>query len=305
MRTRLALFAASVLTLAPGCQTAPLPQDPRIAKILSRVSEEAGVFLATAPRMLSQETFEQRALIPPRRFRPRFGPAALETPKPEYRTRTVLSEYGFAGFKDSPNALREFRQPVSVDGRNVATPQKAARALARGLRSDDDALKKRMLERFEHYGLRGAVADFGQVLLLFTRHRLGDYTFSITSQAMIGAETATILSFKQRAGSANLLVFEKGHAIHQPLEGEIWVRRSDSLPLRIRLRSTIQEGATVTRHEATVDYVPTRHGTLAPVSVVHREYAGSTLLAENLCHYSSFRLFSADSELQFNEPAQK
>jgi hypothetical protein len=305
MRARFALYAASVLAFVPGAQTAPPPRDTRIARILSRVSEEAGVFLATAPKMLSQETLEQRALIPPRRFRSRFGPAARETPKPEYRTRTVLSEYGFAGFKNSPNALHEFRQPVSVDGRNLATPQKAARALARGLRSDDDALKKRMLERFEQYGLRGAVADFGQILLLFTRHRLGDYTFSITGQARIGAETATILSFKQHAGSANLLVFENGRAIHQPLEGEIWIRRGDSLPLRIKLRSAIQEGATVTRHEATVDYVPTRHGALAPVSVVHREYAGSTLLAENVCRYSSFRLFSADTELQFNEPAQK
>lgn len=302
MRALLPVCAASILAAA-GFQSPPPPRAGSIASILARVSEEAEAFRTMAPNLLAQETFQQRALKPPRRFRPRLGNAALQPPKPEYRTRAIVSEYGYATFRDAPNALHEFRQVVSVDGRRIASQEKARRTLTIGLRSEDDALKKRMLENFEKHGLRGAVTDFGQILLLFGRRRLDDYTFRVEGSGMVGAEAATILHFEQRGGSGALLIFEKRRAMHQPLEGQLWVRRSDSRPLRVVLRSTTKDGERVTRHEATVDYVFSSHGVLVPVSVVHRQFVGPDLVVENVFRYSPFRMFSTDTEMQFTDPA--
>ena len=303
MRARLLVPATALLAAAWGLQPAPPPLDPTLAGILDRVSEEAEVFRATAPRMIAEETLDQRALKPPRRFRPRLGSAALQAPKPEYRTRSIVSEYGFSAFRDAPNAPHEFRQVISVDGRPVASRESARRTLTVGLRSEDDALKKRMLEDFEKHGLRGAVADFGQILLLFGRRRLEDYTFRLEGSGQAGPDAAIILGFQQRSGAGALLIFEKTKAIHQPLEGQLWVRRSDSRPLRVVLRSSTQEGARVTRYEATVDYALGPRGVLEPVSVVYRQFSGADLMVLNVFQYSPFRLFSAESEMKFEEPA--
>jgi hypothetical protein len=304
MRARLLLPAVSLLAAAWGLQPAPpTPPDPALAGILERVSEEAELFRATAPRMLAEETFEQRALKPPRRFRPRLGDAALQPPKPEYRTRTIVSEYGFSTFKDAPNALHELRQVVSVDGRPIASRESARRTLSVRMRSEDDALKKRMLEEFEKHGLRGAVTDFGQILLLFSRRRLEEYTFRMGGSGQVGPDAAIILGFQQRSGEGALLIFEKRKAIHQALEGQLWVRRSDSRPLRVVLRSSTQEGPHVARYEATVDYAIGTSGVLEPVSVVYRQFSGADLMVLNVFQYSPFRLFSAESEMKFEEPA--
>lgn len=299
------LCAASFLAGAPaGFQTAPPPPAGPVAQILARVSEEAEVFRMTAPKMLAEETLVQRALQPSHR-RPRLGSAAVHSAKPEYRTREIVSEYGFSTFRDAPNALHEFRQVISVDGRRISTQEKARRTLTIGMRSEDDALKKRMLENFEKHGLRGAAADFGQILLLFTRRRLDDYTFRIQGSGMVGADAATILRFEQRGGSGALLIFEKRQAIHQPLEGQLWVRRSDSRPLRVIVTSTRKEGDLAVRDETTVDYAMSGHGMLTPVSVVHRQFAGKDLRVENVFRYSPFRLFSSDTEIKFGEPAPR
>jgi hypothetical protein len=279
---------------------APAPEQP-LEQALSRVSEEAEVFRLTAPKILAREKLVQRTRKPPRRFRPRLGNDALEPPKPQYRTREIISEYAFSTLAEAPGALHEFRQVISVDNRPVLTPENARRTLSSGLRSDDDRAKKRMLESFEKYGLRGAAADFGQVLLLFTRPRLQDYSFTPAGSGQVGADPARIWAFKQIRGAASLLILEKRKAIHQPLEGELWVRESDGLPLRIVLVSEHDEGGAAIRDESRVDYAMTPRGYLAPASVVHRQTSGGVLVVEDVYKYSAFRMFQADSDITFPE----
>jgi hypothetical protein len=108
-----------------------------------------------------------------------------------------------------------------------------------------------------------------------------------------------ILSFRQRGGDGSLLIFEKRKAIHLPLEGRLWARRSDSRPLRVELHSTRKEGEVEIRDEATVDYTVNAHGVSAPASVVHRQFAGATMVVENVFRYSPFRVFSVDAEIKF------
>jgi len=116
-------MGAGLLLLFALSTCASLPAQS-LEQVLSRVSEEAEAFRLAAPRLLAREKLVQRVLQPPARFRPRLGNAPLEPPKPQYLTREVISEYGFASFRDAPGALHESRPapqghpaPVSVSHR--------------------------------------------------------------------------------------------------------------------------------------------------------------------------------------------
>jgi hypothetical protein len=277
--------------------------DLPLEQILSRVSEEAEVFRQVAPQTLAEETLTQRTLKPPPRFRPRLGAAAKkpEPPKPVYATQEVVSEYSFATLRDSPGALHEFRQVISVNGRRITTPEKARHALSLGLRSEDDRVRKRMLEEFQKHGLQGAATDFGQLILLFTRRELQNYEFRIEGPARIGAEEALMIAFEQRQGEnqTSLLVFEGRKTVRGKIEGRLWVRRRDGLPLRILMRSEWTVQGRARRHEGIVEYTPAPFGAVAPASVKHSEYVDDQLVTENLFRYSAFKKFGADAEIKF------
>jgi hypothetical protein len=280
---------------APG----GMAQEADFRAMTARLSEEAEVFARNARSLLSEETLRQRALKPAPRFRPRIGAAAAAPPPAEYLTREIVSEYGYAAFQDSPGALHEFRQVVAVDGRPILAREKARQTLTMGVTSADDRLKKQMLRDFEKHGLVGAVTDFGQLILLFTKRGLANYDFQYRGRERVGAEEALVLSFRQRGGDSSLTIFSGREAVRRALEGAIWFRQPDHLPLRIRLNSRRPDGEFEIRTEATVDYAMSAHGSLAPVSVAHREWAGTILLAENLFEYAPFRRFGAQTELKF------
>src|SRR5258707_10303636 len=102
--------------------------------LLSRVAEEAEILQQNAPKALTTETLQQRTLLPPSRFRPRIGKAALEPPKLRMQVREIVSEYSVGVLKESTSLnLCEFRQVISVDGRKVQTAESARHALSLGL----------------------------------------------------------------------------------------------------------------------------------------------------------------------------
>ena len=280
------------------------PNQAPVQAMTARISEEAEVFARSARSVLSEETLRQKARKPGSRFRPRVG----QPPKDEFVTREIVSEYGYSSYQDSPNALHEFRTVITIDGKKFQTVEKARRALSLGVTSADDELKKQMLRDFEKHGLIGAVTDFGQVVLLFTKRRLPDYEFALLGQERIGAETAAVLSFKQKTGKESLTVFTTRSAVRSGLQGYIWVRMPDYLPLRVRLLSARKDGAFFVTTDATVDYAMSPHGCILPTRVEHREYVatepgkpGGQLLAENIFQYAPFRKFSAESEVKFSE----
>src|SRR6266566_5064990 len=77
------------------------PVQPNIPDLLSRVAEEAEILQQNAPKAVSRETLEQRALMPPSRFRPRLGKGAAEPAKPRLQVREIVSEYSVGTLKDS------------------------------------------------------------------------------------------------------------------------------------------------------------------------------------------------------------
>lgn len=264
----------------------------QVRNIVNRISEEAEVFSGISRGVLAEETLQQTTLKPKPRFRPRAAPD-------EFLRREIVSEYGYSSFQDSPGALHEFRQVVSVDGRHVLASEKARRSLTLGVTSTDDQVKKRILKDFEKYGLAGAVTDFGQVILLFGKRRVSNYEFELLGEGRLGADTALVLSYKQTGGPEALTIFEGRSAIREKMKGQVWVRKSDYLPLRVTLTAARAEhGVTVTTL-ATVDYAMTAHGAIMPASVLHRETAAGHLLTENIFRYGPFRKFSADTEIKF------
>lgn len=273
--------------------------QPHLDRLLARVGEEAEIFRQAAVKLIALETLRQRALKDPPRLRPRAGKSAREPAPPEYRTREIISEYSYGTLRESPGVLHEFRQVVRVDGRPVADPQRARRRLLTGLRSADDRARQQLLESFARYTLRSAATDFAPALLMFTPRGLASFRFEPAGRARVGAEAALILRFRQAAGAGGFTVYQERELIRLPLEGELWLRETDGLPLRIVLASRRQQGGQELSDRAIVDYAMSPHGVLVPVSVVRRLHAGDLLIEEDLFQYSDFRMFSAEAEVKF------
>ncbi len=282
-----------------------MPAAEDLGLILRRVSEEAEVFRVTAPRIVARETLRQKARKKRSRFRIRVGEAARKPPAPKFQKREIVSEYGFSALKEAPDALLEVRQVVSVDGRSVTESGKARETLTLGLLNKDDRAKKRMLKRFEKLGLRGAATDFGQLILLFRRANLGRFRFRILRREQLRKETALVLAYEQKEGPEGFTIFEGRRAVRARLEGELWVRASDYLPMRITVRTTQPQGDYTAVHEGRVDYVPSRFGVLLPAEVTYRKLVDDELLVENTATYDDYHMFAAETVIQFPaaEPA--
>lgn len=171
-----------------------------------------------------------------------------------------------------------------------------------GMQSNDDRLRKRMLEDFASNGLVDVATDYGLILLAFTKRGLENVTVAPLGEAQVGVDSAWVLSWKQTSSEGGELEFHGRQASRLALQGNLWVRRSDSLPLRIEAWvQHIDKQKHTIRDQATVDYTPSPHGFLTPAAVVHRHFVDYHLLTENLYRYEPFKLFRSDAEIKFTE----
>ncbi len=288
-----------LLLLGPGSPAA----DGQLEPILARLAEEAAAFVRIAPLTLSEETLVQTTTPAPSLLRPQGSPARRPGAGSKSGPRRIVSEYGFTTFADSPNVLHEIRQVISVDGRPVRNRDSARLSLSLGTRSIDDRVKRRLLRELEEYGLSSAAVDLGQLILLFTAPHLKDYEFKLKDRGQAAAGGTLIVGFEQVGGEGSVTVFEGRSARRQPIAGEIWVRESDNLPLRVTIRTGRTQGQHQLRDEAWVDYAVSPHGTLLPSAVVHREYLDERLEVEDVASYAPFRKFAAETEIKFDAPA--
>jgi hypothetical protein len=289
MRACLVLFLA-----------ASLHADDLTRKMTARVSEEAEALLKIAPDVVGTETLHQSAMKPPSRFHPRTGTAP---PEVKWAEHDIVSEYGYARFATESGAIHELRRVTVANGRKISESKKAQDELARAMTASDDNGKKELLKQFEKYGLAGAVSDFGQLLLLFTRRNIERYEFTYKGSKMIGYDKALVFAYKQIDGSEALTVFdEKNHdqAQRMRLEGEIRVRAEDFLPLQITLSAHSGDVPNALREEAAVTYKMSNFGALLPVSTEHQEFRNGKVVAQNKFSYSDFHKFGAASDIKFD-----
>ena len=294
------------------------PAQPNLPDLLSRVAEEAEMLQQNAPKSLTQEVLEQRALMPATRFRPRIGKKAttMAAPPPRLVVRQIVSEYSVGTLKESTvQNLTELRQVISVDGRKVQSAASARHALSLGVTSADDRIRKRMLEDFAKHGLVDIATDYGIFLLAFTKRGLENMKVTLGGEEQVGVDAAWVLNWQQTSPDAGLLQFVGNQASRVALRGRLLVRKSDGLPLRIQSWTEHSEDATqillqswsghpptqTVRDEATVDYIQSAHGFLTPASVVHRHLVDGHVMTENLYRYEPFKMFSADAEIKFTE----
>jgi hypothetical protein len=286
--------ACLVLVFAASLQADDLTQ-----KMTARVSEEAEALMKIAPDVVGKETLHQSAVKPPSRFHPRTGTA----PAVQWVDHDIVSEYGFARFATESGAIHELRRVTTVDGRKIAESKKAQEELAGALTATDDNSKKELLKQFEKCGLTGAVSDFGQLLLLFTRRSIERYEFAYMGAKMIGYDKALVFSYKQIDGAEALTVFdEKKHdqAQRMRLEGEIRVRADDLVPIQITLSTHTGDVPKSLREEAAVTYKMSDFGALLPASTEQQELRNGKVVAQNRFSYTDFHKFGAASDIKFD-----
>ena len=238
----------------------------------------------------------------PERSGPRIGSAATQPVPLRLQVRHVVSEYSVGPLKqaDSP-LLVEFREVISVDGRPVQSLRQARHALSLDMMSADDHVRKRMLEEFAKHGLVDIATDYGLILLAFTKRGLEHMEIMAGGEQRIGAEEAWVLSWKQTSTTGAELEFHGKLANRRPLQGTLWVRKPDGLPLRIQAWAEAVEFNRRVRDEASIEYTLSSHGFLTPASVAHRHLVDGRLITENLYRYEPFRQFGADTDIKFTE----
>jgi len=285
MRVLMVILAAAL----PGQL---LQGQTTITDLLKRLGQEAEAFQRIAPNLQGRETLHQRAPKPPPKFRLRAGEAAKQSSGPEWQEREIVSAYGFAALGPE-HALHEIRQVISVDGRKVRDARNAQESLAKLVTASDSEQKVQSLKQLEKYGLRGAVTDFGQLILLFDPRQQERYEF-ILERNRPGLDAA-VIRYKQIDGPEALTVIEGKTDATQKLriEGEVWMQRRDGRPLRVTLKATGSDHGETYRQEAFVDYDSSDFGTIVPLNVQHKEWQGSTAVVENQFTYDDFHMLGA------------
>jgi hypothetical protein len=278
--------------------------DDLTKKMMARVSEEAEAFERLAPEVLGEETLHQRSMKPASRFHPRIGNSVTTAPTPQWQERTIVSEYGLTAFAGADaSSLHEIRQVTSVDGKKIEDTKKAQAALAKAIMATDDARKKQLLKQFEKYGLLGAVTDYGQALLLFTRRAMERYEFTARGTNWLNGQAVNVFGYRQIDGTETVTLIEESKndlVKHLRIEGELWVRSDNFVPVRIIMVATQGAEPDRVKEEAAIDYAMSQYGALLPVKTEHRETRGGKIDAENQFSYANFKKFGASSDIKFD-----
>lgn len=152
--------------------------------------------------------------------------------------------------------------------------------------------------------MSGAVTDFGQLLLLFTRRALERLEFTARGTRMIGYDRAFVFSYQQIDGPEALILFDekkKGAARRLRMQGELRVRADDFEPLEITLAASEGNAPNLIREEAAVKYSMSKYGALLPVSTEHREIRNGKIVVENNFTHTDFHKFGVSSDIKFDD----
>ncbi|MEP7362152.1 MAG: hypothetical protein ABI972_02770 [Acidobacteriota bacterium] len=317
------LLGAFLLFSAALCAQDSAP-PPNITRALDRLSEEAEAFFQKAPRIIGRETLTHKGRLG--RPRIRWGNSS-GAPEVRYFTREIASEYGFAALKDKPEWIREFRQVVAVDGRNIlASNSNPRQALAEGMTNEDDRRRMNLLRDFEKYGQVGAATDFGQSILYFRTRAMPYCDFQFLRQEFSGADEVYVIEWRQKAGSPDAAsVYSERKLDRVRMEGQLFIRASDGILLKIILGLRNTEYDSLVTHAAEITYARSRYGVLLPSSVKYRKIAQQLipgknkkdpptpgqnkkdpptpgqplLMIDNLALYTDWQMFAADAEIKF------
>ncbi|WP_031495816.1 hypothetical protein [Bryobacter aggregatus] len=265
----------------------------------ARLASQAQSFAEQLPNLIGTEVLKQKSIRYSNRLRIRMGDAALRPVAPKITEREIRSDLGYAlRGKENP-VWFELRKVIDVDGKNVTTQKKARERLAFGLTTDDDRARLKMMEEFTKYGLDGVATDYGLSLLIFRAGDIDKIRFHEESSEFLGADRVAVYSFERSDRDVAVTVYSGNDARKQPLRGVVWLRQSDMRPLRIKLISVVEEGKVAIEDEGTVEYTPSKYGSVLPASVAYSRKVNGTLVQETNYTYSGFQKFGSDAEIKF------
>lgn len=262
-------------------------QDPRLAGAGTKIAATAERFSQNAQQYMCLETLRQRA-IRTRSVRKKKNNTVALGSAPQYDQRQITSYYSFTTVGKSP-VIREIRQVLKVDKETVNKEFEGRRSFRAALLSRDDDAKKNMLTSFIGEGLKGVATDLGQMVLLFDRNSIGNFTFEYDRDETTNGVPTIVIRYTQRRGSEHVHIDERGQEMKSDLRGWLWLRFSDYLPVRITMISARTEKKHDIREEAEVDYAENSSGALLPSSAIHRRWDDDILAAEDDFRYSEWQ----------------
>jgi hypothetical protein len=269
---------------------------------LAVLGSRAQSFAESLTNLVCTETLRQRELRYESRLRIRRDDNVLVAPPPKILQREIVSDLGYALDGADKPIWREVRKVIRVDSKAVTTQAKARERLLFGLRSNRDRDRQRLLAEFTRHGLDVTVTDYGLSLLLFLPAELPKYDFLPDPDAkeeFSGADRLRAFRFRRRDQEANVTVFDGKKVTHAPLEGRLWVKQSDSTPVRIQLLAATQDEEIPILDDGTVEYAPSRFGPLVVSSVRFVRRVSGRNVAEADYQYTNHQKFGADAELKF------
>jgi hypothetical protein len=270
-----------IVGLAAVCASAQSPGAAQ--RVAERLAKEADLFDRSAHRVAGVETLRQTL---PKGSRVARGKRGVETVLPE-QVREVVSEYGFMAVDERGGSLKEVRMVQTVDGQRWSKGNKGLDSLAKTLSATDDKKKRSLLEGFEGFGLQGFVSDLGQLILLFSRGLASNYEIRYFGKDM--DEPLEMYEYTQLGGADALTVYEGKAPLRLKLQGKIWVRPSDMLPVKLSVENVREEKKSIIRDISVVEYVPSEFGFLLPKRIVHQQFVGEHLFVEDDFHYRDFK----------------
>ena len=265
----------------------------------ARLASQAQSFAEQLPNLICTEILKQKSISYSTRMQIRVGDAALRPIAPKIKEREIRSDLGYSlRGKDNP-VWFELRKVIDVDGKVVTAPKKARERLLLGMQSDDERTRLKMMEEFTRYGLDGIATDYSLSLLLFRFGEIDKMKFEAKSSEFLGADRVSVFAFSRPDQDAAVTVFDGKQATRQPLNGLIWLRQSDMRPLRIKLISVTREDRIQILDEGTIEYAPSKFGSVLPATVRYSRKVNGTLILETQYTYKEFLKFGADAELKF------
>jgi hypothetical protein len=278
---KLGFISAFLFATCAGAQT---PDNLR--EVIQRLGKEADLFDKSAHRVAGIETLRQTL---PRGSRISVSRSGVETVLPE-KTREIVSEYGFIALDERGGWLKEVRRVLTVDGLRWKKGKQGLDGLARTLAASDDKKKRSLLESYESYGLQGFITDLGQLILLFARGLIANYEITYEdSDSADAAGPLAVYRYAQLGGTDALTVYEGPIPLRLKLQGKIWIRYGDHLPVRISLDTSREEKKEIIRDLSVVEYAPSPLGFLIPKKIKHQQFINNKLFVEDDFAYSNFK----------------
>ena len=276
----------SLLTSLLSADVPPSPGKARTdGAVIQRLGEEADKFERSAHRFAAVETLTQTAVDESRAPRKRSRAPSLRGST----IRQIVSEYGFVPLDVRGGSLREVRIVVTVDGERWKRGNKGLESLANTIGAQTEKQHRKLLEEFEQFGLRGVATDFGQLILLFSRGRTNSYEFTFKGPVGHLDTSAFAYGYEQLDGTQAVSIHEGKQFLREKITGELWVRQSDLLPIRLSIDTTREVKHAKIRDISWVNYEMTSHGILLPRSVTHQQFVDGNLIVTDQYRYSDFK----------------